>query len=149
MTPPRYNDPYYVRLTMVTLNENNSWTNAYNLRRCPCCHVVIVNRSMIKVDSQSWVIVGVKSHRLSVQLFWAPYLTHKLVLVFVQVNVKEYENELFSFNVTFVKSWSLTCITLKFLTHDCLGALYLNSRERYVGGVIPWGHHDHKSLGAT
>lgn len=63
--------------------------------------------------------------------------------------MKEYENKLFSFNVTFVKSQSPTRITLKFLTHDCLGALYLNSREHYVGGVIPWGHHDRKSLGAT
>ena len=40
----------------------------------------------------------------SVQLFWAPFLTQNLVLVSAQVNIKEYENELFSFNATFVKS---------------------------------------------
>ena len=66
---------------------------------------------MIKVDSQSSVTAGVKQHDIltyriarSVQLFWAPFLTQNLVLVFAQVNMEEYENEAFSFNDTFVKS---------------------------------------------
>ena len=57
------------------------------------------------------MIVGVKQHDIltyriarSIQLFWVPFLAQSLVLVFAQVNLKEYENELFSFNVSFVKS---------------------------------------------
>ena len=86
----------------------------------------------------------------SVQLFWAPFLTQNLVLVFAQVNIKEYENELFSFNVTFVKSSSPTRITPKFFNYNSfLGVLFLNSSLNnslvvrgghvgalYLGGVM-------------
>ena len=50
------------------------------------------------------------------------------------------ENELFSFNVTFVKSLSLTRVTLKFLTH-VWGHYFLwlvggaSSQGRYILGV--------------
>ena len=55
------------------------------------------------------------------------------------------ENELFSFNVTFVKSLSLTRVTLKFLTHVWGHYFLWLVGGPHLRGVIFWGRHDHKS----
>ena len=158
---------------------------------------------MIKVDWLSWVIV--KQHDIlthciarSVPLFWAPFLTQNLVLVFTQVDMKDviWRNGMpvslnsasVSLNITDLKvvssQWlygltvshivkchfAISCFaaadfhlrSLPFVTNNCFGTLYLNSRGRHVlivGGVmscsywvscrghlISWGRHDCKSL---